>query len=235
MIFLSILNDFCSWWMFWWIAPFILGLALGAAIWKRYKNRVDELVQVNERYKSSIYDMESQLTKLKSENENCNSQLSEASRINKRLKLESEQLKKKSLEQNVLSGLSRDKVKNKPNVNQIAATATNQGAQDSINKKSYAALQPTNLQVIEGIGPKIESMLKENGINDWLTLSKKSRGELRAILEKQGSRYSIIDPSSWPLQAHKAARGMWDNLIELQSQDGSDSKLQRIVKKLNQS
>lgn len=238
MIFLSILNDFCSWWVFWWIAPFILGIALGAAIWKKYKTKVDELTKVNERYKSSIYDMEAQLTKLRSDNEKCNADLSEATRLNKNLKSESEQLKKKALEQKVLSGLSHDKAKNRPNTNQIATTAASAGpslgAQKGNRKKSFDTLQSTNLQVIEGIGPKIESILKESGINDWLALSKKSKGELRAILEKQGARYSIIDPSSWPLQARKAASAKWDSLIELQSQDGSESKLMRIMQKLNQ-
>jgi len=98
--------------------------------------------------------------------------------------------------------------------------------------KHYHKFLPTNLQIIEGIGPKLEGILKENGIGTWKELSSNSRGELRALLETYGSRYSIIDPSGWPLQAFKAMNKDWEGLVKIQTEDGSDSKVEKVAKKL---
>ena len=96
----------------------------------------------------------------------------------------------------------------------------------------YPNLVKTNLQIIEGIGPRMEAILKESGISDWQVLSRRSSGELRALLDKFGGRYKIVDPTEWPLQALHAHQKNWTKLIELQSQDGSSSKFEKILKKL---
>ncbi len=70
-----------------------------------------------------------------------------------------------------------------------------------------------NLKVIEGIGPKIEQILKAQGIADLATLSVTKPEQLKAILADAGSRYQMHDPSSWPAQADLAKNEQW---IELQ-------------------
>lgn len=106
--------------------------------------------------------------------------------------------------------------------------------------KKYAALKPHNLQIIEGIGPKMEEVLKESGITSWSELSNKSADELRAILDTYGDKYKIIDVTTWQQQAKYAAQNDFDGLITMQkSIDGgrdntisqSDSKLEKYLVK----
>jgi len=59
----------------------------------------------------------------------------------------------------------------------------------------------SNLQVVDGIGPKIETILKENGIKDLKKLANTKPEEIRYILDKEGDRFSFHNPSSWPNQA----------------------------------
>ncbi|MCB0518167.1 MAG: hypothetical protein H6577_06345 [Lewinellaceae bacterium] len=75
---------------------------------------------------------------------------------------------------------------------------------------------PTDLKIVEGIGPKIEKLLKEAGINNLGELGETSETRLREILAKAGERYRIHDPSSWPAQAALAAKGEWEKLKEYQ-------------------
>ena len=91
-----------------------------------------------------------------------------------------------------------------------------------------ANIKPDNLQVIEGIGPKMEAVLRENGINTWSQLAAKTAPELLVILNKYGQRYQIIDPTIWLEQAKLAAGGKVNELIKLQKIDGV-SKLENIV------
>jgi len=75
-----------------------------------------------------------------------------------------------------------------------------------------------DLQVIEGIGPKIEKLLNEAGIYTWRQLSRTDVKMLRKILDDAGPRFRMHDPSSWPLQAAMAAEGRWDELQKWQEE-----------------
>lgn len=83
----------------------------------------------------------------------------------------------------------------------------------------YAAIKEDNLQVVEGIGPKMEEVLKDNGIKTHADLGSKSTAEIKAILGRYGEKYTkIIDPSTWSQQASMANQGNWEGLIALQKQ-----------------
>jgi large subunit ribosomal protein L27 len=73
-----------------------------------------------------------------------------------------------------------------------------------------------DLKIIEGIGPKIEQILQEAGIDTWEALANASVERLREILEAAGSRYQMHDPSTWPAQARFAANGQWEDLKDYQ-------------------
>lgn len=73
-----------------------------------------------------------------------------------------------------------------------------------------------NLKVIEGIGPKIEQLLKDAGIKTFVQLAEASADQVREILAAAGSRYAIHDPATWAKQADLAAQGKWDELQALQ-------------------
>lgn len=73
-----------------------------------------------------------------------------------------------------------------------------------------------NLQIIEGVGPKIEGVLHNAGYNTWNELAAADADALRGVLADAGSRYKLADPTSWPHQAALAAAGNWDELIRYQ-------------------
>lgn len=73
-----------------------------------------------------------------------------------------------------------------------------------------------DLKIVEGVGPKIEQLLKEGGINTWAELSEADVDRLKEILDEAGPRYQIHNPSTWPAQAKFAAEGRFDELKEYQ-------------------
>lgn len=91
-----------------------------------------------------------------------------------------------------------------------------------------AMIKVDDLQIVEGIGPAMESVLKDNGIVTWSQLAARTVPELRGILDKYGKRYQIIDPTTWLEQARLAAEGKVDDLIRLQKMDGA-SKLENML------
>lgn len=75
-----------------------------------------------------------------------------------------------------------------------------------------------DLKKIDGIGPKIADLLKEDGIQTYTDLASANSGRLKEILSKAGSRYRMADPSSWQKQAVMAKKGDWDGLKALKQQ-----------------
>lgn len=79
-----------------------------------------------------------------------------------------------------------------------------------------AAVKEDNLKVIEGIGPKIEAILKKAGIQSLDELAKADPADIQFILEQEGPKYKMHDPATWPAQARLAANGDWDVLNDYQ-------------------
>ncbi len=73
-----------------------------------------------------------------------------------------------------------------------------------------------DLTIIEGIGPKIQALLKDNEIDSWYKLSTTPVDTLQGILDGAGDNYRIHDPGTWPKQAEMAYEGRWDDLKEYQ-------------------
>lgn len=74
---------------------------------------------------------------------------------------------------------------------------------------------PGELTLIEGIGPKVETVLHAAGIHNLDQLAHTAAADLRAILVSAGNR--ISNPETWPKQAELAAAAKWDELKVLQS------------------
>ncbi|MGI9527523.1 MAG: 50S ribosomal protein L21 [Weeksellaceae bacterium] len=72
------------------------------------------------------------------------------------------------------------------------------------------------LTIVEGIGPKVQELLNENGINTFQDLADKSADDIKALLEPKGGIYVSMDPTTWPEQAQLAADGNMDELKALQ-------------------
>jgi len=74
-----------------------------------------------------------------------------------------------------------------------------------------------DLKLIEGIGPKISSVLREAGIRTFAALAATDAQRLRDILQEADPRLlRLADPATWPEQARLAAAGEWEALTELQ-------------------
>lgn len=86
------------------------------------------------------------------------------------------------------------------------------------NATSGPAKQPDgtdDLTRIEGIGPKICSLLHAAEIHTFEQLAGASVARLEEILRAAGPRFRMHDPASWPSQARLAAAGRWAELDAL--------------------
>jgi predicted flap endonuclease-1-like 5' DNA nuclease len=76
-----------------------------------------------------------------------------------------------------------------------------------------------DLKIIEGIGEKIESLLKGRGIDTWLKLSRTSPEKIKEILlEDGGPQYKIHEPKTWPHQSLLMVEGKWSDLKKYQDE-----------------
>lgn len=90
-----------------------------------------------------------------------------------------------------------------------------------MNPQAFTTTLPHNaedLKVIEGIGPKIEQLLKDAGINTWHDLAATELERLQAILATAGEHYRIHDPGTWSQQALLAANEKWEDLEKWQDE-----------------
>ena len=201
----------------WLLGAFILGYLLSWFLNAKYRDRIPILEADLASWKSKATDLETELSSAKYEREKTAEELASC----KRARADVEMKLRACMEQVADSGSSSG------SANFVAAapvTTSGSSAQNLVsgggnkgNDTSYAALiKSDNLQVVEGIGPKIESIFKENGISNWADLSAADPAKLSAILEAAGPRYRIHDPKTWPEQAKLANEGKWQELIKYQ-------------------
>jgi large subunit ribosomal protein L21 len=72
---------------------------------------------------------------------------------------------------------------------------------------------PDDLKKLEGIGPRVEAVLKAAGIETFAQLAAAEVDRLAAILDE--ADYQYMNPGSWPEQARLAADEDWDALQKL--------------------
>ncbi|UCC64224.1 MAG: hypothetical protein JSV36_03980 [Anaerolineae bacterium] len=77
-----------------------------------------------------------------------------------------------------------------------------------------AKLEPDDLTKVEGIGPKIQSLLQGAGIYTFSQLAATGASRLEQILAEAEMR--LANPATWPEQAKLAAAGNWQALEKLQ-------------------
>ena len=76
---------------------------------------------------------------------------------------------------------------------------------------------PDNLKIVEGIGPKIEEILRAAGINTFAQLAAAEVRQLEKIV-REDAGIRVAFPDTWPKQAKLAAEGAWDALEKLQDE-----------------
>ncbi len=83
-------------------------------------------------------------------------------------------------------------------------------------EEEVPAPPPDDLKRIEGIGPKISSLLQAAGITTFNQLATTEVDRLQAILDE--AKLRLANPDTWPEQARLAAAGDWEALEKLQDE-----------------
>jgi len=74
-----------------------------------------------------------------------------------------------------------------------------------------------DLTIIEGIGPKIDDLLRANGIESFVQLAQLHVDGLLDLLERGGPSFRLANPATWAQQALLAAENRWLELKQLQA------------------
>ena len=96
----------------------------------------------------------------------------------------------------------------------VAATSSGDPTREFAQADAPSNGDPDDLKRIEGIGPKIASVLGEAGITSFAGLAQTDVAHLRSLLDAPKLR--MADPTTWPHQAGLAADNRWDELEKLQ-------------------
>ncbi|MCK6628181.1 MAG: DUF4332 domain-containing protein [Anaerolineae bacterium] len=83
--------------------------------------------------------------------------------------------------------------------------------------RAQASAAPDDLKVIEGIGPKIATLLNSAGITTFAQLAETEVSRLEQLLVEANLR-RLADPATWPEQAKLAAAGDWEAFKALTDQ-----------------
>jgi NADH-quinone oxidoreductase subunit I len=87
----------------------------------------------------------------------------------------------------------------------------------AVKEPAESAGGPDDLKRIEGIGPKISSVLATAGIATFALLADAEVDRIRQILEEADPNLlRLADPTTWPRQARLAANGKWEALERYQ-------------------
>jgi hypothetical protein len=77
-------------------------------------------------------------------------------------------------------------------------------------------IQPDDLTIIEGIGPKVAKVLNEAGIHSFADLAGANAADVQKTLDAAGLQ--MMNPEGWIEQAKLAAKGDMDGLKKLQNE-----------------
>jgi predicted flap endonuclease-1-like 5' DNA nuclease len=81
-----------------------------------------------------------------------------------------------------------------------------------------APVKPDDLKIVEGIGPKIEELLHNEGVLTYAQLAETAPERIKEILVAAGSRFQMHDPTTWPDQSAMARDGKFDELKQWQDE-----------------
>lgn len=214
----------CSWWPLLSLISFLLGLLAGWWAWSKFKRLFDDS-------QKELDSMKVKYTELEKDHVSLKYQFDELGKDNTALrasinKCESD---KAVLQHKLDKATVEVEDKSGDDTGIVTGTGTDTGSGDDTSgdtgivtgtgndSDQYATvLKPHELQIVEGIGPKIEGLLQGVGINTWSDLAAASYEDLKKALDDAGPRYRIHDPKTWPKQAELARDGKWAELIEYQ-------------------
>lgn len=77
-------------------------------------------------------------------------------------------------------------------------------------------IEPDDLELVEGIGPKIAEHLTRHGLKTWADVAAVKPTQLRKVLDAAGDRFQMHDPAHWPVQCKLMVENRWDELRKYQ-------------------
>lgn len=184
------------------LVAFLLGLLLGYILWYTYKKQVAGMTLERDQWHNKYIDLEKSYASLKYQHDELGKDNTAMRRA-----LNNCEADKVILE---------NKLKKAIDASAMGAAPENAAATGVVSRSAKASPRPNDLKIVEGIGPKIEQLLKDAGINSWTDLSNAPIEKIQEVLSNAGSRYKLANPSTWPKQAGMAAAGKWDELKEYQ-------------------
>jgi predicted flap endonuclease-1-like 5' DNA nuclease len=80
----------------------------------------------------------------------------------------------------------------------------------------FALKGADDLEIIEGIGPKIAELLHAKGVKTFAQLAAMTPAQIQPMLDEAGPNFRLANPETWPDQADLAARNRWASLKAMQ-------------------
>ena len=103
--------------------------------------------------------------------------------------------------------VKKNVAKAKETVTTTAKVATKKASTQAKKVATAAAtIVKDDLKLINGIGPKLEKIFNENGIETFAQLAKASEAKIKSILEKAGPIFKNANFSDWVKQAEDFAK-----------------------------
>ena len=185
------------------LAAILLGLILGWILWGRYLSRMKKAEQERDDYHAKFTNLEKDYASLKYSHD--------------------ELTREAGTFRSKIGNLEADKAVLEAQLHRLKEQLAHMGEEEATEKPAARGMvagkgagKADDLKIIEGIGPKIEKLLKEAGISSFVELAKAGADKIREILDAAGSSFNLADPDSWGKQAKLAADGKWDELKEYQ-------------------
>jgi predicted flap endonuclease-1-like 5' DNA nuclease len=204
----------CWWWWLFSLGAFLLGWLLHWLLFGRSKDRtIHQLTEEKEGYHAKYVNMEKDFMSLKYQFDEQQKEYAALRNSLQRCEADKAVLQTK-LDRALHAAEGQDTAG--AAALGFAAGAATKGSEGGGATDYIAILGADNLQIVEGIGPKVEQLLKAEGIATWAALAAASVDRLKEILSGAGSNFRLANPDTWPRQAQLASEGKWAELIEYQ-------------------
>ena len=99
------------------------------------------------------------------------------------------------------------------------------------SQKARIRSMQDDLKVIDGIGPRVSSLLRSAGITSFSKLAERDADDITDILVKENPTLTrLTDPSTWQEQARMAADNDWEGLKALQDSIKKQRRAKDLLK-----
>jgi len=88
---------------------------------------------------------------------------------------------------------------------------------DAARAAGFELKHDDDLEVIEGIGPRIVEVLRDAGITTFRALANLTPAQIKAALERGGPNFRLVNPQTWGDQALLAVNNRWTSLATMQA------------------